>query len=832
LLRRSLGAFWDALLLQPRRLEDEMFQDLRFGLRMLLKKPGFTLIAVLTMALGIGANTAIFSVVNAVLLNPLPFAEPERLIRIYGHFLSVSQDKMSASVPEFTDYREQTSSFEQIAGYDDFSANLTPKDGEPERVEALLVTPELFSVLKTTPQTGRVFLPEEAQDGHDDVVLISNELWRRRFGADPNVVGQKVIVNGRNNIVIGIMPPGFAFPHRTELWKPLWFPAEQYDQQRRGNRGVEVIGRLNQTVSLPAAQAKMDHLAAQLTEQYPLNYESRGWKIGVVSLLDDYVRDARIGLLVLLGAVAFVMLIACANVANLSLTRATARRQEIAVRLALGAGRWRVTRQLLTESVLLALAGGAAGLLLAVWGAGLLLRFAPDDLPRINEVRLDGRVLAFTFAVSLVTGILFGLVPALAASNPDLNETLKEGGRGGTGSAKRQRMRSAFVIAEMTLALVLLVGAGLMLKSFWRLQRVDPGFNPDGVLTMRMMLPFETHQTSAQRGAFYRQVLERIKSAPGVEAVSATSRVPLTQGGSSGTISGENSAVGPSDLPVEAEWSWVTPDYFQAMGTALLTGRAFTEADAEGAALVAVVDESFAQRYYPSEDPVGKRIKRGKLNSTRPWMTIVGVVRHVQSRRLDAASGVQVYFPFYQDATAYNMSLVVRTSVSDPHSLSSTVLAAIQSLDKNQPVYDVFTLRQILGDSMAQRRFSMLLMGMFAAVALALAAVGIYGVMSYSVVQRTHEIGIRIALGAQTSDVLKLVIGQGMTLILIGVAIGLAAALALTRLLETLLFGVSATDPVTFVSISLLLALVSLLACYLPAKRAAKVDPMIALRYE
>ena len=832
LVRRSLGGFWDALLLQPQRLEDEMFQDLRFGLRMLLKKPGFTLIAVLTMALGIGANTAIFSVVNAVLLNPLPFAEPEHLIRIFGHFLATSQDNMSASVPEFTDYREQTRSFEQIAGYDDFSANLTPTDGDPERVEALAVTPELFSVLKVTPKAGRVFLPEEAQQGHDDVVLISHELWRRRFGADPHVVGQKVIVNGLNNTVIGIMPEGFAFPQRTEMWKPLWFPAEQYDQQRRGSRGLEVIGRLKQNVSLRAAQAEMDNLAAQLTQQYPRNYESRGWSIGVVPLLEDYVGQARKGLLVLLGAVAFVMLIACANVANLSLTRATSRRQEIAVRLALGAARWRVTRQLLTESVLLAFAGGAAGLLLAAWGVGVLLRFAPNDLPRIHEVRLDWRVLAFTFGVSVVTGILFGLVPSLAASNPNLVEALKEGGRGGTGSVKRQRMRSAFVIAEITLALVLLVGAGLMLKSFWRLQRVDPGFNPDGVLTMRMMLPFETYQKSAQRSAFYKQVLERIKSAPGVEAVGATSRVPLTQGGTSGTISGENSAVGPGDLPVEAEWRWVTPDYFKAIGTTLMAGRTFTEADSEGAPLVAMVDESFAQRYYSNEDPVGKRIKRGKLDSTRPWMTIVGVVRSVRSRRLDAASEVQVYFPFYQDPTAYNMSLVIRTSAADPLSLSGTVRAAIQSLDNNQPVYDVFTLRQIVGDSMAQRRFSMLLMGMFAALALALAAVGIYGVMSYSVAQRTHEIGIRIALGAQTSDVLKLVIGQGMMLTLIGVAIGLAAALALTRLLETLLFGISATDWVTFTEIAALLTAVALVACYLPARRAMRVDPMIALRQE
>jgi putative ABC transport system permease protein len=735
-------------------------------------------------------------------------------------------------VPEFTDYQRQADSFEQLAAYDNFSANLTPATGEPERVEALAVTPELFAVLQVMPQLGRVFAPEEAQDGRDDVVLISHALWRRQFAADPGVVGQKVIVNGRNHTVIGVMPQGFAFPQRTEVWKPLWFPAEQFTGPWRGNRGLTVIGRLKLGVSVTAAQSEMNALAAQLTEQYPRNYEGRGWQISVVPLLDDYVSDARKGLLILLGAVAFVMLIACANVANLSLTRATARRQEIAVRLALGASRLRLARQLLTESVLLAAVGGTVGLLLAAWGIDLLLRLAPENLPRIHEAHMNGRVLAFTCAVTLITGILFGLIPALAASNPDLNETLKDGGRTGTGSAKRQRVRNAFVIAEVTLALVLLIGAGLMLKSFYRLQGVDPGFNPDGVLTMRMLLPFETYQKPAQRSAFYRQAMERIRAAPGVEAVSATSRIPLTQGGTSGTISGDNSAVGPTDLPVEAEWRWVTPDYFKAMGTGLLGGRAFTEADTEGAPLVAMVDQSFARRYYPNEDAVGKRIKRGKLDSTRPWLTIVGVVRHVQSRRLDAVSGVQVYFPFYQDPTSYNMSLAIRTSAAEPLALTGTVRAAIQSLDANQPIFDVFTLRQIVGDSMAGRRFSMLLMGLFAMVALLLASVGIYGVMAYAVTQRTHEFGIRMALGAGAGDVLRLVIKQGMKLALVGVVIGLGSAFALTRLMQSLLFDVSATDPLTFASIALLLTGVALAACYIPARRATKVDPMVALRYE
>jgi putative ABC transport system permease protein len=830
LARRSLGAFWDALLLQPRRLEDEMIQDLRFGLRMLLKNPAFTSIAVITMALGIGANTAIFTVVNAVLLHPLPFPESERLVRIHGHFLATSQENMRASVLELADYQQQTQSFEQIAGYDDFSANITPPGGEPERVEALLATPELFSVMKVPPQAGRVFLPDEAQDGHDDVAIISDELWRRRFGADPEVVGRTVLLNGRNHTIIGIMPRGFEFPKRTALWKPWLFPADQYDQQRRGNRGIEVIGRLKPGVILSAAQAEMDHLAVQLTSQYPRNYESRGWKIGVVPLLDDYVGGARQGLLILLGAVTFVMLIACANVANLTLSRAMSRRQEIAVRMALGAGRWRITRQLLTESLMLSLLGGTAGLLLAGWGAGFLLKLAPSDLPRINDIRVDGVVLAFTFVISLITGIIFGLIPALSASNPDLNETLKESGRSMTGGANRQRMRSVLVVSEIALALVLLVGAGLLLKSFWRLQQVDPGFNPEGVLSMRMMLPYETYTKPAQRGAFYSRVLERISSIPGVESASATSRLPLNRATTSGTISGENSAVGPGDLPVEAEWNWITPNHFRTMGITLLAGRDFGPDDADGAQPVAIIDESFANRFYPNEAALGKRIKRGKLDSTRPWMTIVGIVRHVQSRRLEDSSGVQVYFPFFQDPTAFNMSLAIRTRFSDPLLLSDTVREVIQTVDNNQPVYDVLTLNRIVGNSVAQRRFAMLLMGIFAIVALVLAAVGIYGMMSYSVAQRRHEIGIRMALGAAGLHVQKMILIEGIKLSILGLAIGLGGAFALTRLLATLLFEISATDPLTYVEIVILLVSVTLLASYFPSRRATRVDPMIALR--
>jgi putative ABC transport system permease protein len=534
-------------------------------------------------------------------------------------------------------------------------------------------------------------------------------------------------------------------------------------------------------------------------------------------------------LLVLLGAVAFVLLIACANVANLLLARSTARRRELAIRAALGAGRARIVRQLLTESLALAALGGAAGLLLAKWGAGWLLRFAPDNLPRFDEINIDWRVLAFACAVSFLTTIIFGLAPAWAVAQTDLNETLKEGGRGG---ASRRRLRYAFVVAEIALALVLLAGAGLTLRSFWRLQQVDPGFNPDGALTMRMLLPFESYPQPAQRVAFYQRVLERIKALPGVESAGAVSLLPMAGGNSSGTISGENSAIGPNDPVVEVEFRTATVDYFKAMNIALLKGRAFTEADAEGAPLVAIVDENFARRFYPNEDPIGKRIKRGRIDSARPWLTIAGVARHVRNQRLDIDSLPQANFPFYQEPGSFNMSLVARTGVADPLSLGAAARAAIQTVDRQQPVFQVRALRQIVGGSIAQRRLTLLLLGLFAAAALLLSAIGIYGVMAYAVTQRTREWGIRLALGARGRDVLMLALIDGLKLALGGAAIGLVSAWILTRLMEGMLYDVSATDPLTFAGITLLLTVISLLACWIPARRATKVDPLTALRHE
>jgi putative ABC transport system permease protein len=812
----------------------DLWQDLRYGLRMLRRSPAFTLVVVITLALGIGANTAIFSVVNAVLLKPLPYPESEQLMMVYGEFPALKTNQMRLSLPEYVDFRQQTRSFAACGVFDGVSANLAPREGgEPERVEGAELTPEMFAVLQVTPLLGRGFTPEEAQEGRDDVVLLGHGLWQRRYAGKAEAVGQKITINGRSHTVIGVMPPGFAFPPQAEIWQPLWFPKAQYDQQRRGARGLAVLARLKPGVRSVEAQAELDQLGAQLTAQYPQNYsdkDKRRYRMIVAPMLEDYVGELKPALLLLAGAVGFVLLIACANVANLLLARAATRRQEMALRLALGAGRGRLARQLLTESVLMALAGGAAGLLLATWGARLLLRFAPENLPRLGEVGLDGRALAFTALASLATGVIFGLAPALQASRPGVNDALRESGRTGAG-LRGQRLHSALVVAEIALALALLAGAGLTLRSFWRLQAVEPGFNPDGVLTMRLMLPFTTHPQISERAAFFGQVLERLRALPGVEAAGAVSRIPMAPGNNSGTMTGENSAVGPNDPNVEVEMRWASPAYFHTLGIALLRGRDFNEADVEGALPVAIVDESFARRFYPNEDPIGKRIKRGGPRSANPWKTIVGVVRSVRNQRLDISSLPQAYFPVFQEADAmFNLSFAARASGGEPAGLAQSARAAVLEVDRNQPVYDIKPLRQIVADSIAIKRLALLLLSVFATVALALAAAGIYGVMAYAVEQRRHEIGVRMALGARGSDVLRLVVRQGLKLALCGVALGSMVALALTRLMGALLFGVSAADPLTFTGIALLLLVVALAACLIPARRATKVDPMIALR--
>jgi putative ABC transport system permease protein len=816
-----------------------LWQDLRYGARMSLKNPGFTLIAVITLSLGIGANTAIFSVVNTVLLKPLPYPHPEQLVMVYGEFPVFKTNQMRLSLPEYTDFQQQTRSFAASGVFDSSgSANLASHEGgEPERVERAMLTPEMFAVLQVAPLLGRVFTPEEAQAGRDDVVILSHRLWQRRYAGKADAIGQKLTISGRSHTIIGVMPAGFAFPLKAEIWQPLWFPKEHYDQQRRGARGLEVLARLNPGVRSVEAQAELDRLGAQLTAQYPQNYGAdRRYRMIVAPMLADYVGELKPALLLLTGAVGFVLLIACANVANLLLARAATRRQEMAVRMALGAGRGRLVRQLLTESVLLALTGGVAGLLLATWGVELLLRFVPDNLPRLGAVSLDGRVVAFTALASLLTGVIFGLAPAIQAAQPSVNEALRESGRTGTG-VRQQRLRNALVVTEIALALVLLAGAGLTLKSFWRLQAVEPGFKSDGVLTLRMLLPFTTHPQTSQRAAFFRQVLERTRALPGVAAAGAVSRIPMAPGNNSGAMTGENSAGGlpmkPEALSVETEMRWASPGYFQTMGIALLSGRDFNDADAEGTLPVAIVDESFVRRFYPNGDPIGKHIKRGGPQSTRPWKTIVGVVRSVRNQRLDATSLPQAYFPVYQEADEmYNLSFAVRSSGGEPLALAQSVRAAVLAVDRNQPVFDVKPLRQIVADSIALKRLALLLLSIFAVVAVLLAAAGIYGVIAYVITQRTHEIGVRMALGAQTRDVLRLVLGQGLTLTCVGVALGWLAALGLTRLLEKLLYGVSATDPLTFGGVGALLVAVALLACYLPARRAMKIDPMVALRHE
>jgi len=818
---------------------ETLLQDIRYSFRMLRKSPSFTAVAVIALALGIGATSAIFSVVHAVLLRPLPFKEPSRLVRIWGKFDSYGIPKNWISQPELLDLNEQNQSFEDIAAYQSGGANLTDV-GDPVRVNTALVNASFFSILGVEPEKGRTFTEEEDQPGPDKVVLVSDALWRSRFGGDTALVGRTLGLSGNSYTVIGIMPPGFHFPDQEDLWIPL--AINKANPSDRGNHGLQVVARLKPGVTPLQAQTDLTNISATLEQRYPNNYANGGFGFYEVSMLDEIVGNIRPALYVLLGAVGFVLLIACANVANLLLARATAREKEVAVRAALGARRGRLIRQLLTESVMLAAIGTALGLVLAYFSVKLFALLGPRDIPRIEEIALDARVVGLSVLMAVITGVAFGLAPALQISNPSLHDSLKEGARGST--TGRQRLRAALVVSEVAIALVLLIGAGLMIKSFQRLLKINMGFRTERTLTMRLTLPSTRYKDNNQVISFYRQLLDKIKALPGVESAGSISHLPLSGAYSSGTTAVERAD---SDeglksfrgVPfIEADRRAVSSDFFKTLGIGLKTGRFLTEADNENAPPVAVVDEAFEKRFWPVSGAIGKRFVNRFNDGKIEWGEVVGVVSHVNHYGIDEVKKYglaqegreEIYFPHAQ-RPSNQMYLAIRTSV-DPLSLTNAVRGEVLSLDPDEPIYEVKSMDQLASTSLAQRQLNMLLFASFSGIALILAAVGIYGVMSYSVTQRTHEIGIRMALGARQGNVLGLVVRQGMALALAGVVIGLGAAIALTRLMSSLLFGVSATDPLTFSAISVILTAVALVATFVPARRATRVDPMIALRYE
>ncbi len=799
---------------------EDLWKDLRYSARMLVKNPGFTVVAVITLALGIGANTAIFSVVNAVLLRPLDYEDPDRLVIILENNWQKGWTRFAVAPGNFAEWREQNQVFEQMAAYTGSSFTLVG-EGDPEQLQGTRASTNLFALLGVKPALGRDFLPEEDHSGGERVVIVSHGLWQRRFGADPGMVGKQLTLNGYSYTVVGVMPAGFRFPNsRTELWVPVAFSAA--DLGNRGGHFLTVSARLKPGVTLEQAQIEMNAIAERLQEQYPQT--NAAWGARVALLVEEVVGDVRSSLLALVCAVAFVLMIVCANVANLLLARAAARRREVAIRAALGASRSRLLRQLLTESVLLSLLGGALGMLLAARGVDALVSFGPTNIPRLNQVVMDGRVLGFAFLISLATGIIFGLAPALQASQTDLTESLKEGGRSSSAGAGSQRLRRLLVVAEVALSLVLLVGAGLMIKSFVRLSKVETGFDSQNTLTAQINLPQSRYDDGQQQAAFFRQVLERIEALPGVESVGAVLPLPFT-GDSLFSFIVEGH---PTDDMPSANYYAVSPNYFGAMGIPLLKGRFFTEADLAESPRVAIINETMARRYFPDEDPIGKRMNI--TNGPPALREIVGVVGDVKQYGLDTQSPAQMYEPYLQRPWS-GMTLVVRAA-SEPTGLTSAVRREVLAVDKEQPIARAQTMEEIIADSVAPRRFSVILLAAFAAVALTLAAVGIYGVMSYLISQRTHEIGVRLALGARRRDVLRLVVGQGMRLVLLGVGIGMLAAFALTRLMESLLFGVNPTDPLTYIVVALMLTTSALLACYVPARRATKLDPLVALRNE
>jgi putative ABC transport system permease protein len=806
-----------------------VIQDLKYGLRMLAKDPAFTAVAVIALALGIGANTSIFSSVNAMLLHPFAFKHLDRIVTVWESVPKQNENHIKAAPANFRDWKEQSKGFDMLAAGHGWDVNLTGA-GVAERVEGYQVSAGLFPLLGMPPQYGRAITAGDFEAGHTSVVVLSYGFWQRHLGADPGIVGKSLHLNGQEFKVIGIMPADFDYPVGAEAWAPLDLGAAQ--NADRASHYLEVIGRLKSGTTMAQAQADLETIAAHLAQQYPQTNAGHG--VRVMSLVEDLTYGSRQFLWVLMGAAAFVLLLACANVANLQLARATVRQKELAVRLALGASRWQITRQLLVESVLMALLGGLAGVLLASWGGELMQRTIPpfivQHIPGIKHMKIDTGVLVFTLVVTLLTGILAGLAPALHVSNPDPNEALKEGVRGGSASPGRQRLRALLVVTEVALALVLLVGAGLMVKGFHSLLNAYPGFDRSNVLTFHIALAESKARDEARVRDFYAQVIEKLQALPGVDSAAAVTSLPSgwSWNRTEYTAEGQPPAA-PGEMRV-AVWESITPGFFRALRIPLLEGRLLTAQDGPDAPLAIVISQSMAHRIWGSQEPVGKRIKFGRAESSEPWRTIVGVVGDIEQSPFDRAPKPTAYFPFAQMPLA-SSALAVRTS-GDPIALAAAARAQVRSVDADQPPYDMRTLEQLISDNVSGVESSARMMFVFGVVALVLAASGIFALMTYSVTQRTHEIGVRMALGAQRSDVLRLVVGYAIKLAIIGLAIGVPFALALTAALSSVLFGVVRIDTPVFALFTLLLALVAALAAYIPARRATQVDPMVALRYE
>jgi putative ABC transport system permease protein len=821
---KNLGIQWKEL-----KTMLTLLQDLRYGVRMLSKRPGFSVAVIITLTLGIGVNAAIFSVANNVLLRPLPFPQPEELVMVWETAPRLGFPRNNVAPANFIDWREQNRSFSYIAVFGGDSLSLTGR-GDPERIEGQRVSASLFPLLGVAPVLGRTFTAEEDSPNGPGVIVLSHGLWQRRFGSDASIIGQSLTLNRHPYTVIGVMPPQFRFLTREqEYWTPIALGPEE--SAGRGDHYLSVVARLKPGVTMQQAQSEMEAIAARLQQQYPRTNTDQG--VALVPLHEEFAGNVRKPLLILLGVVGFVLLIACANVTNLLLARVTERRKELTIREALGASRWRVARQLLTESLLLALIGGALGSLIAFIGISLLETLIPDSLSPARGAVLDWRVLGFALVISMLTGIVCGLLPLLRGSGINLTSALKEGGQSSTSGDARNRMRSVLVVVELALSLVLLTGAGLLIRSFYRLSKVEPGFEANNVLTLRMQLGGASYGEPTQRRAFYDRMLQQLEAIPGVQEAGVTTQLPLTGQGTQFSFSLEGQPpLSAAHLP-QAAFRVVSSDYFRTLGVPLMQGRTFTSQDTAEAQAVSVINQTMAHRFWPGQEAVGKRFKIGSSDSPNPWMIVVGVVGDVRQTRMDQALIPEMYVSYQQDKRFFAIprDLAVRTA-GDPLNVFAAVRSEIWKLDKDLPLFRVRTMNEVVSQSVAAHRFNMLLLAIFAMLAFILAVVGIYGVMSYSTAQRTREIGIRISLGANPRDVLSLVMRRGLLLTLGGVISGLLGALVLTRVMSGLLFDVSTTDPITFALIAMLLTVVSAIACYIPAIAATKINPLEALRSE